>query len=71
MLNQVFKLTQKRITSSVLPLGKYSRVNFSTSTIKAELEAEIKANPVVIYSKSSCPYCSQTKQVFQKIGANP
>jgi glutaredoxin 3 len=29
-----------------------------------QLEEEIAAHPVVIYSKSYCPYCAQTKALF-------
>ena len=29
----------------------------SLAEIRAELEAEIKANPIVIFSKTYCPYC--------------
>ena len=42
-------------------LTKLKSFSFSSGVpsagIRAELEAEIKANPIVIYSKTYCPYC--------------
>ena len=36
-----------------------------------ELEAEIKASPIVIYSKSFCPFCVQTKELFKALEVDP
>ncbi|KAE8954587.1 hypothetical protein PR003_g33620 [Phytophthora rubi] len=31
---------------------------------KETVEAKIAASPVVVYSKSYCPYCTKTKTLF-------
>lgn len=31
----------------------------------------VSSNPVVVFSKSYCPYCQKVKQLLSKIGANP
>lgn len=38
----------------------------ATSDIKSFVSSEIESNDVVIWSKSYCPYCTKTKQVFAK-----
>ena len=40
-------------------------------SLRAELEAEIKANKIVIYSKSYCPFCTQTKEAFGALATSP
>ena len=39
--------------------------------MKAELEAEIANNKIVVYSKSSCPFCKQTKDVLKMLETKP
>ncbi|KAF1326366.1 Glutaredoxin, partial [Globisporangium splendens] len=34
------------------------------------VEAKIAATPVVVYSKSYCPYCSKTKALLKELGAS-
>ncbi|KAF1322694.1 Glutaredoxin, partial [Globisporangium splendens] len=34
------------------------------------VEAKIAATPVVVYSKSYCPYCSKTKALLNELGAS-
>ncbi|CAI5711043.1 unnamed protein product [Peronospora destructor] len=36
---------------------------------KETVEAKIAASPVVVYSKSSCPYCTKTKSLLTQLGA--
>ncbi|KAI9909867.1 hypothetical protein PsorP6_010335 [Peronosclerospora sorghi] len=35
---------------------------------KETVQAKIAASPVVMYSKSYCPYCSKTKMLFRELG---
>ena len=49
---------------------KFNRFNFS-SGVQAELETEIKANPIVVYSKSYCPHCDQTKATLKALKTTP
>ncbi|CAM9380162.1 unnamed protein product [Ectocarpus fasciculatus] len=35
------------------------------------VQKSIKDNKVMIFSKSFCPYCMQTKQLFADLGVNP
>jgi len=40
------------------------------SAVKNIVEKQIAENPVVVYSKSWCPYCRQTKQTLSDFGAS-
>jgi len=40
------------------------------SAIKSLVEKEIAEDPVVVYSKSWCPYCRQAKQTLTEFGAS-
>ncbi|XP_058771015.1 monothiol glutaredoxin-S10 [Vicia villosa] len=47
----------------------------SSSSFGSRLEETIKTtlsqNPVVVYSKSWCSYCSEVKSLFKKLGVQP
>jgi len=43
----------------------------SGSQIKESIETEINENPVVVYSKTWCPYCQQAKGLFEDLGVEP
>ena len=34
------------------------------SGLRAEIESQIASKPIVVFSKTYCPYCQQTKKVF-------
>lgn len=34
------------------------------------VEATVAATPVVVYSKSYCPYCAKTKALLKELGAS-
>ncbi|ETI38659.1 glutaredoxin [Phytophthora nicotianae CJ01A1] len=36
---------------------------------KETVEAKISSTPVVVYSKSYCPYCAKTKTLLTQLGA--
>ena len=36
-----------------------------------QLKSEIRANPVLVYSKSYCPYCANVKQLFASLQVTP
>ncbi|XVF60256.1 hypothetical protein PTKIN_Ptkin08bG0030400 [Pterospermum kingtungense] len=36
----------------------------------AKAKEIVSANPVVVFSKSYCPYCVSVKQLFQDVGAS-
>jgi glutaredoxin 3 len=36
---------------------------------KETVQAQIAASPVVVYSKSYCPYCARTKTLLTELGA--
>lgn len=40
------------------------------SSAKTKAELLIKENPVIVFSKSYCPYCRATKKTLQNLGAN-
>ncbi|KAI5395310.1 glutaredoxin-C5, chloroplastic [Lathyrus oleraceus] len=51
------------------------RATSSSSSFGSRLEETIKTtlseNPVVVYSKSWCSYCSEVKSLFKKLGVQP
>ncbi|KAM7267575.1 hypothetical protein ACFE04_009741 [Oxalis oulophora] len=36
----------------------------------AKAKETVEANPVVVYSKTYCPYCVTVKKLFQQLGAS-
>jgi glutaredoxin 3 len=49
-----------------------SNVRFSTkSTMQAFIQNAIDTNPILIFSKSYCPYCANTKRLFQTLNLTP
>lgn len=50
---------------------KYRSISVHAGTSDGDLEAMIKAknsdNPVMVYSKTYCPYCSEVKSLFTKM----
>lgn len=61
--------------AAVIPKGVPSVVGlrFTSKTptreeLKAKVLQEVSANPVVIFSKTSCPFCSMAKEELQKLG---
>ncbi|RLN58893.1 hypothetical protein BBJ29_000168 [Phytophthora kernoviae] len=43
--------------------------NNKMASAKETVEAQITASPVVVYSKSYCPYCTKTKTLLTQLGA--
>jgi glutaredoxin 3 len=43
----------------------------SAEEISKRVSKEIEANPVVVFSKSTCPFCKKTKAAFADIGVEP
>jgi len=39
--------------------------------IEESIKTEINENPVVVYSKTWCPYCQQAKGLFEDLGVKP
>mmetsp|Transcript_28601 Transcript_28601/g.44480 ORF Transcript_28601/g.44480 Transcript_28601/m.44480 type:complete len:111 (+) Transcript_28601:103-435(+) len=48
-------------------MGSSSSKSSNMADIKTSVETEIASNKVVVFSKSYCPYCSQTKSTFAGI----
>ena len=40
------------------------------ANIKSLVDKQIEENTVVVYSKSYCPYCKQTKKTLSELGAS-
>ena len=41
-----------------------------TEAIEAKVQSLINENPVMIFSKSYCPFCDKTKRLFQSKGVS-
>jgi len=42
-----------------------------SQTTKTKVQNIIDENPVVVFSKSYCPYCQASKQTLSELGAKP
>ncbi|CAN6451030.1 unnamed protein product [Victoria cruziana] len=42
-----------------------------SSTPRSFVRKTVSSNPIVIFSKSYCPYCRRAKTVFQKLNRTP
>lgn len=42
----------------------------SSPEVISKVQSLINANKIVVFSKSYCPYCSQTKQLLNQVGAS-
>ena len=40
------------------------------ANIKSLVDKQIEDNTVLVYSKSYCPYCKQTKKTLSELGAS-
>lgn len=38
------------------------------NSLKSEVSGQIQSTPVLVYSKSYCPYCDEAKQILQRGG---
>merc|ERR1719152_503062 len=44
------------------------RASADASSLEEQIKATVAASPVVVYSKSWCPFCQRTKETFNKLG---
>jgi len=47
--------------------GSVGRVNMA---LVEQINATVKQNPIVMYSKYHCPFCTKARKVFQSIGVD-
>ncbi|CAG9466627.1 unnamed protein product [Pedinophyceae sp. YPF-701] len=47
------------------------RVRAAGGDLKAEIKERNAANPVVVYSKTYCPFCTRVKSLLQEMGVKP
>ncbi|KAM0054168.1 putative thioredoxin-disulfide reductase [Helianthus debilis subsp. tardiflorus] len=68
---------RKTSSRTCLPIRKHGalKVHSMTASFDSRLEDTVKKtvadNPVVVYSKTWCPYSSQVKSLFNQIGVQP
>jgi hypothetical protein len=67
-----FFISSKLLTTSVSRFRAVSSpsrpLSASMSSIRAEIEQDIKQNKVMVFSKSYCPYCTEAKTAISKLG---
>ncbi|CAM9317264.1 unnamed protein product [Pylaiella littoralis] len=58
--------------SSSVPFEGKGQAKFSTTSMNAVdfIEKEIEGNNVVVFSKSYCPFCTRTKNLFAGLGVD-
>jgi glutaredoxin 3 len=37
----------------------------AVSSVLSRIQSQIQSSPVLVYSKSYCPYCTQVKELFE------
>lgn len=42
----------------------------SSPEVRNKVQSLINANKIVVFSKTYCPYCTQTKQLLNQVGAS-
>ncbi|GAU38424.1 hypothetical protein TSUD_396040 [Trifolium subterraneum] len=62
--------TFPRAMSSSSPSPSSSSSSFG-SRLEETIKNTLSQNPVVVYSKSWCSYCSEVKSLFKKLGVQP
>lgn len=50
-------------------VAKLQAGSYDEAAVKAALERQIQNRPCVMYSFSTCPFCKQTKEVLDRMGA--
>mmetsp|Transcript_25656 Transcript_25656/g.70603 ORF Transcript_25656/g.70603 Transcript_25656/m.70603 type:complete len:137 (-) Transcript_25656:3024-3434(-) len=55
-------------TQNVLPASRFSASSLNMATPAEFVDAEIESNDVVVFSKSYCPFCTKTKELFNEMG---
>ena len=50
-------------------VAKLQAGSYDEEAVKAALERQIKNRPCVMYSFTTCPFCKQTKEVLDRMGA--
>ncbi|KAK2455187.1 Glutaredoxin-C5, chloroplastic [Trifolium repens] len=58
------------MSSSPSPSSSSSSSSFG-SRLEETIKNTLSQNPVVVYSKSWCSYCSEVKSLFNKLGVQP
>ena len=50
-------------------VAKLQAGSYDQEAVKAALERQIKTRPCVMYSFTDCPFCKQTKETLDRLGA--
>lgn len=50
-------------------MAKLQAGSYDEEAVKAALERQIKNRPCVMYSFTDCPFCKQTKETLDRMGA--
>ncbi|KEH42430.1 putative thioredoxin-disulfide reductase [Medicago truncatula] len=58
-------------SSSPSPSSSSSSSSSFGSRLEETIKNTVSQNPVVVYSKSWCSYCSEVKSLFKKLGTQP
>ena len=64
------KLTSPALGPQSPPLGSRRatvRLMSTSTDLTSQIEATISENKVVVYSKSYCPFCAKTKDIFDSL----
>mmetsp|Transcript_1616 Transcript_1616/g.3492 ORF Transcript_1616/g.3492 Transcript_1616/m.3492 type:complete len:137 (+) Transcript_1616:147-557(+) len=64
-----FLVTASAFTAqNILPASRLSATSLNMATPAEFVDAEIESNDVVVFSKSYCPFCTKTKELFNSMG---
>ncbi|UIZ26812.1 hypothetical protein KXD40_001489 [Peronospora effusa] len=59
----------KALDSNLLPSHQARQPQIKMTSAKETVEAKVAATPMVVYSKSTCPYCTKAKSLLTQLGA--
>ena len=50
-------------------VAKLQAGSYDEEAVRSALERQIKSRPCVMYSFTTCPFCKQTKEALDRLGA--
>ena len=58
----------KTCSGALRRMARRSNIRMDAGALDAQIRSTVADNKIVVYSKSYCPFCMQTKSLFDKIG---
>lgn len=56
--------------ASVLIAGRRTFTSEAAESLEQQIQDTVSSNKVVVYSKTTCPFCAKTKELFSDMGVD-